>query len=451
LDGVLRILLVEDNPGDARLTVELLREVGEFDFEVVHATTFAEGLFRLSSEKFSIVLLDLSLPDGQGLSLVSQLRARYSRIPLVVLTGFEDEATAVGALQAGAQDYLVKGQGDGHLVSRAIRYAIERHRVEAQLIEARNSAEAGSRAKSEFLANMSHELRTPLNAIIGFSEIIAAELFGKIGDLRYQEYAGLILTSGRHLLDVITSVLDFAKSEAGQTVLRSEPTDLRDIVAGCVSMVEQQCTRSGLVLGWQVPDRSVSVMGDPPKLRQILLNLLSNAMKFTPSGGEVLVTLAMDPGGCPLLAVRDSGIGMKPDDIPRALAPFGQIDSGLSRCQEGTGLGLPITQRFAELHGAVLDIMSQPGRGTTISLRFVGAGAIPAAPLSGADPPRERPPLGSSGERRSHRRRLGAQRPSRRAPGADKNFERAGTAAEALLHPHATHQTGHFPESADLD
>jgi signal transduction histidine kinase len=245
---------------------------------------------------------------------------------------------------------------------------------ERHLREAKVEAEAASRSKSVFLANMSHELRTPLNAIIGFSEVMSAELFGKLGDPHYHEYATLITRSGQHLLDIISSILDFAKCEAGQTALRVEPVDLREIAEACARMVEQQRASGGVNLTLALPDEPVTVMGEPPKLRQMLLNLLSNAIKFTPDGGDVSVTLTIDENGLPLLAVSDTGIGMDPNDIPMALTPFGQIDSGLNRTYEGTGLGLPLTKALADLHNAAFDIVSQPGAGTTVSLRFPAAG-----------------------------------------------------------------------------
>jgi signal transduction histidine kinase/HAMP domain-containing protein len=256
---------------------------------------------------------------------------------------------------------------------------------EARLLEAKQEAEAASRAKSYFLATMSHELRTPLNAIIGFSEIIENELFGPVGEPRYQEYGGLVVKSGRHLLNVINSVLDYAKSEAGRAELRCEPVDLTEIVADCLRMVDDQSRRAEIEVRRVLPDAPLVISGDDQKLRQMLLNLLSNAIKFTNAGGTVEVRLAAADGR-PVLSVSDTGIGMKPEDIPTALAPFGQIDSRLARKYEGTGLGLPLTKAFAELHGAEFAVRSELGVGTTITIVFPQA-ADRSAAVSAADEP----------------------------------------------------------------
>lgn len=240
---------------------------------------------------------------------------------------------------------------------------------EARLLEAKQEAEAASRAKSYFLATMSHELRTPLNAIIGFSEIIESELFGPVGEPRYREYSSLVVKSGRHLLNVINSVLDYAKSEAGRAELRCEPVDLTEIVTDCLGMVEDQGRRAGIDMRRLLPDAPLVLSGDDQKLRQMLLNLVSNAIKFTNAGGSVEVRLAAADGRT-VLSVSDTGIGMKPEDIPTALAPFGQIDSRLARKYEGTGLGLPLAKAFAEMHGAAFAVRSELGVGTTITIVF---------------------------------------------------------------------------------
>jgi signal transduction histidine kinase len=361
----LRILLVEDSPADARLTSELLRDAGTLEFELEGAGTLDGALSTLANSSFDVILLDLSLPDAHGLETVARLRERCPLVPLVVLSGLDDERIAIEALKVGAQDYLVKGGSDGHLITRAIRYAIERKRAEMQLIEAKERAEAGSRAKSEFLANMSHELRTPLNAIIGFSELISDAKFGPLS-ARYREYAEDIRASGEHLLAVINDVLDLSKIEAGCWELHEEPVDLSALVADCCQLLKERADKGDVDVARNVTDHCV-VMGDKTRLRQILLNLLSNAVKFAP-GGQVVVSACALPSGEITVSVTDTGIGMSAEEIEIALQPFGQVDSALCRRFEGTGLGLPLAKRLIELHGGRADINSAPGHGTTVRI-----------------------------------------------------------------------------------
>jgi len=243
--------------------------------------------------------------------------------------------------------------------------------------QAKHDAEAASAAKSRFLANMSHELRTPLNAIIGFSEIIAAQLFGSAGSPRYVEYASDILHSGRHLLDVINSVLDLSKSEAGKLSLHPDDVDLSEVLRDCVKMVGEQCTDAGLTLNVRGIDEPLMVLGEKAKLRQIFLNLMSNAIKFTESGGAVSLDVARAAGEI-AISVSDTGIGMSPQDVQVALTAFGQVDNRLERKYEGTGLGLPLTKSFVELHGGTLHIDSKVGCGTTVTVHLMALEPVAA-------------------------------------------------------------------------
>jgi signal transduction histidine kinase len=363
----LSILLVEDNPGDARLCRELLREGFAEPFELHNAVTLAEGLAALAKEPVDVALLDLSLPDAHGLASVREVAERFPRLPIVVMSGLADEAVSLAALQTGAQDYLVKGQGDGTLISRAIRYAIERKRVELQLVEAKEKAELASRAKSQFLATMSHELRTPLNAIIGFSEVLASDL--AVATTNRVEYARDIRASGAHLLQIINEILDLSKIEAGKLELDIGPVHFADVIAACLRIMGERAAEAGLRLTTVVPEALPAIDGDAQKLKQVVLNLLSNAVKFTPAGGAVTVRVAPE-GGMLVVAVEDTGIGIAEHDIPKALAPFVQLDSSLSRRYQGTGLGLSLSKSLVELHGGEFRLESTLGKGTTVTLGF---------------------------------------------------------------------------------
>ncbi len=240
---------------------------------------------------------------------------------------------------------------------------------EEDYLRAKQQAEAASAAKSRFLANMSHELRTPLNAIIGFSEIISREILGPITDRNYVEYATDILRGGRHLLDVINSVLDIARHDAGKIVLKLETVDLRYILMDCLKMVHSQIEDAGLTLDVSGLDDAILVPGEKAKLRQIFLNLFSNAIKFTERGGKVSLQIRRSPAAM-TVEVADTGIGMSSDDIQIALSPFGQVDNRLQRRYEGTGLGLPLTKALVDLHNAKMNITSAKGGGTVVKVTF---------------------------------------------------------------------------------
>ena len=230
-------------------------------------------------------------------------------------------------------------------------------------------AEGANKAKSEFLANMSHELRTPLNAINGFSEIMVGELFGPFGDKRYAEYAQDILNSGQHLLALINDILDMAKIEAGKLNLKFEPMRLEEVVEDAVRLMRNRAESAGLDLLVDMPDLP-EVEGDYRALKQVLLNLLSNAVKFTPRGGQVTVGGALEIGGQGervRVSVHDTGIGISEQDMIRLAQPFEQIESQLSKSQQGSGLGLALTKSLVQMHNGVLDLKSEPGQGTTAS------------------------------------------------------------------------------------
>ncbi|MBW8304206.1 MAG: PAS domain-containing protein, partial [Brevundimonas sp.] len=227
-------------------------------------------------------------------------------------------------------------------------------------------AEAANQAKSEFLANMSHELRTPLNAINGFSEIMAGEMFGALGDPRYKGYAADILRSGQHLLSLINDILDMAKIEAGKVTLHYEAVSLKEIVEDAARLMRGRVEEAGLKLLVDAPDLP-NIEADHRGLKQVVLNLLSNAVKFTPEGGDIVVALSREDDDRVRVAVTDTGIGIAAEDLGRLARPFEQVEGQHSKTTQGTGLGLALTKSLIELHGGTLTLESEPGRGTTVS------------------------------------------------------------------------------------
>ncbi len=244
-----------------------------------------------------------------------------------------------------------------------------RKRAEEELIKSRQAAEFANRAKTEFLANMSHELRTPLNAILGFSEVIANEMFGAAANAKYVEYAKDIHKSGQHLLDLINDVLDLAKLEAGKLELRETDVSVHDVVALCLNLLGGRARENHVVLETDLPADLPAIRGDERAIKQVLLNLLSNAVKFTPDGGRVTVAARSSRREF-AISVTDTGIGMSKSEIEVALTPFGQVDSQHARKHKGTGLGLTICRSLLQLHGGDLVVESMPGKGTTMTAIF---------------------------------------------------------------------------------
>ena len=290
------------------------------------------------------------------------------------------------ARQSAGRQTLMKVYGDqmGALVTRrrtelALLGALREAEHSAEIARlALVSAETANRAKTSFLANMSHELRTPLNAVIGFSEILLSEFKGVSDHTKHEEYAEAIHSSGKHLLDLVGNILDVVRIEAGQIDLCEEEIDYERTICTALMMISADAERLNLTIHRSIPLSLPPVRGDATKIRQVLINLLTNAVKFTRSGGKVSVEAAATDDGGVVTRITDTGIGIADEDVATALKPFGQIDSGLAREFQGSGLGLPISKALVELHGGTFDLHSELGVGTTISFTFPRARCEPA-------------------------------------------------------------------------
>ncbi len=295
-----------------------------------------------------------------------------------------------------AQDYvsnnffLGMATSVGLFSSYILETQVRNNYVAQKIIEHKNDvmralldeAEAANRAKSEFLAVMSHELRTPLNAILGFSEMFMQQMMGPLGSPKYMEYAGDIHDSGQHLLAIINDILDLAKAESGKLELQEEPTNLNEVMDATLRMCQHKAIESRVEIEYDGDDTGTHVLVDPRLIRQVALNLVSNAVKFTPAGGHVKIDLRVSPANGATLIVRDTGIGIAAKDIDRVLRPFEQVESALSRRHGGTGLGLPYSKKVIEIHGGKLILASLVGSGTTVRVELpasrVRAGVVTA-------------------------------------------------------------------------
>ena len=381
----IRVLLLEDDPADARLVGPMLRRVKTTPFDVTVVGRLADAVARLRQDPagFDVVLADLGVPDSSGIGTLGGLTEAAPRLPVVVLTGNDDDTVALEALKRGAQDYLVKGMGDAFILSRVVRYAIERKLGEEALREARDIAEQAARAKSVFLAMMGHEIRTPLNGVLGMARLLLETPL----DTRQRSFAETLVSSGELLLGLVNDVLDFARLDADGLTLESEPFDVVEAVEEVRLVLAARADEKDLVLtSWFGQGIERYVIGDRLRLRQILFNLVGNAIKFTDVGRVTVTVEALEPkDGAPAggqilcFSVIDTGIGIAAEARPNLFVEFWQGDSGAARRFAGAGLGLAICRRLVDLMGGTIGCVSTEGQGSTfcIDVPLPAAGTAP--------------------------------------------------------------------------
>lgn len=332
---------------------------------------------------------DLLMPSGiaGGLAYLGLVllgwRLNQARA-ILLLAALASGLMAAGHIAAGDEttDAAIVNRGLALLVIWAVavvlaaakrREALLAERIaeqNAKLAATRTHAQLANQTASEFLSNMSHELRTPLNAILGFSEIVRNEMFGPLGNERYRGYMTDIHNSGQRLLDLVNDLLAIAKIEVGRVELAENVVDATDLVRHCASVARTQARTKHVMIEVDIPGGLPPLNADQRKLRQILGNLLANAVRFTPAGGRVRISAWCRPETGHVFQIADTGTGIALKDVPLALAPFGQVGSPLHEDQEGVGLGLPLAKALVELHAGSFDLQSEPGAGTTVTVRF---------------------------------------------------------------------------------
>jgi signal transduction histidine kinase len=353
----IRALLVEDNPGDARLIREMLSEAGAVhpSVDLAYADRLASGLEYLATTGADVILLDLSLPDSSGLTTFSEAHAAAPGVPIVVLSGLDDESVAVRAVKEGAQDYLVKGQVDGGTILRSMRYAIERQRLEA----ARRDLE---RQRDEFFASVSHDLRTPVAAIKAAIGVVLANEPANMPPSLHRLLSNIDLASDE-LAQLIEDLLEIARLQAGRVELWRSRVDLRDVIARAVRPLEALIDARGQRLELELPEDAVHVDIDAERFGRVLRNLVGNAQKYGREGGRITVHLEQRSDEVRLV-VSDDGPGISVEEQQRIFERFYRTRGHSSDGPAGSGLGLPIARALVELHGGRLWVDSAPGQGS---------------------------------------------------------------------------------------
>jgi signal transduction histidine kinase len=407
------ILLVDDRPENLLALEAVLQPLNQ---RLVRAHSGQEALRHLLNDEFALILLDVQMPGMDGFETASLIknRERTRHIPIIFVTANNTEPRYIfQGYEAGAVDYLPKPIDpdilkskvtvfidlylQGEQIKRQAALLLENEQREAErqqalrereierrhlaeLIVAKEEAERANRAKSEFISSVSHELRTPLNAILGFSKLLQNP---RVGPLNEDQAAYLqdIVQSGEHLLALINDILDLSKIEAGKMTLNLSEFALAEVLTQSLTVVREKARQQNIALQTEIAPEVAAlppIAADRRRVQQILFNLLSNAVKFTPDGGTVTLEAVREAAGdSVLVSVRDTGIGIAPENHERVFGTFEQVDSSYSRQQQGTGLGLALTRRLLDLHGGVIWVESEVGKGSVFRFR------LPVRPRTG--------------------------------------------------------------------
>ena len=371
----IKALFVEDSAAYVRLLHYDLATVKNFPLEISVAERLDEALVKLRGENFDVVVLDLNLPDSTGFSTFTRVQSEFPQLPIVVLTGNEDEANGVEAIRLGVQDYLAKGGTDGKLVARAVRYAIERKHMEERISMAMNALDESNaklqelnRLKSEFVAMVSHELRTPLTSIIGFSRTLRTV---PLTDEQHARYLEIIESEGRRLSGILDEYLDNAKIELGEFTLNPAPAQLQSMVD---KVIDKYKVFKENVFYNGVPAGLSPVLVDEQRVMQVLENLVDNAVKYGNPGSRIVLS-AQEKPTLVYISVSDEGPGIEKEALRRIFEKGFRVRNEDTRKKSGSGLGLFIAKSIVLAHNGEIWAESEPGKGTTFNFSLPKARA----------------------------------------------------------------------------
>jgi signal transduction histidine kinase len=361
----LHILLVEDNASDAELIREMFRKERPGSFELTHLLSVADAIRHLAKGGVDIVLLDLGLPDGIGLETVRRAHAAAPDVPLIVLTGLDDEQLAARAIKEGAQDYLIKGQIQNRALPRALRYAIERQHMQTETDIIRKQQ---LQFKDEFLSHVSHELRSPLTAIYQFATILADGLAGENSPEQSQHLQTIVKNTGQ-LKSMIDDLLEVTRVQAGKVAIELRCCEVAEAIRYAVDTLQGNAAANGIDLSAVIAPGLPNVCADPTRIRQILLVLIDNAIKFTPPGGRVAINVrtAVEDPDTLVVEVADTGCGFQPELSERIFERLYQALDPAAAGRKGLGLGLHICKELVDRLGGRIWATSTPGNGAVFS------------------------------------------------------------------------------------
>ncbi|WP_041524039.1 response regulator [Gilvimarinus agarilyticus] len=369
-----KLLIVDDDEDDFLLARDLLDEITRGPYQLDWAASYEDGRAQLSKNEHDLCLMDYKLGARDGIELLAEAQSLGFTGPIILLTGMHQGEVDMQALQAGAVDYLVKASLTAEQLARAIRYALARREMERERVE-RLKAESENRSKSEFLAHLSHELRTPLSAILGFTEL----LLSNSQDAESSGHLRVVHRNGKHLLGLLNDILDLSKIEAGKLELEPQQVYLSSFLTDIYFLMRGAAVDKNLELLMETPTPlPTQIITDPTRLRQVLLNLIGNAIKFTDAGSiRIRVEMSGEPDAAQLhFWVIDSGVGITLKSQAEIFQPFVQAKDSYTQSQAGTGLGLAISRQLVERLGGAIDVSSTPGEGSTFSF-YIDAGAVP--------------------------------------------------------------------------